>query len=128
MLTTFITAVGCTLFLSGLAEPALPQTGCRELSEHASDTTPPPALVDDGLHLSVAGSHDRARANVFQAPGLAIGWGGEVSGKEVSAETDLATALLGDQLGRVVTDVSNHIDVKVRRQPSALLIAYVLKF
>src|SRR5215472_15274184 len=118
MLTTFLATIGCTLFLSGLAQPTLAQTGCREDPEHTSGTTPAPEVLGDGPHLFVTGADDRAPTIVFQAPGRGTGWG-KVPSSEVSGGTDLTAALLVDQLSRVVTDVTDHIDVKVRREPSA---------
>ena len=127
MLMTLSAAIACALLLSGLAKPALTQTGSREDSQQTCGTAPAPGVFGVGLHLFVARADNRVDTNVFQVPDTRTGWG-DVPGNVVSGETGLTAALLGDQLSRAVTDVTDHIDVKVRKQPSALLITYVLKF
>ncbi len=71
-------------------------------------------------------AYDRLHANVFQAGfGTSTRWG-EVAGDGVTGGTDLAAAVLGDRL-RLVTDVTDHLYIKVLR-PSGLLIVYRIAF
>ena len=124
MLMTLSAAIGC-IFLSGLAKPDLVGTGCGDDSEHSSCTARPAEVFGKDLPLLVTGAQDRVHTNVLHSgSGFRTGWG-ELAGNEVSGGT---TAVLGDRLQRVVTDVTDHVQVTLLRRPSGLLIAYVLTF
>jgi hypothetical protein len=122
----FSAAICCTLFLSGLATPALAQTACNPDPKHRSATAPAAVALGDDLPLCVTAAYDRDHTNMFQAaPGTRTGWR-EVAGNGATGGADLSAALLGDHL-RLVTDATDHLYIKVLR-PSGLLIGYRLTF